>query len=146
MISEASYLRIKHIIRKNISLTNGYLLDDLVQDTIIKLIAKYQNENEYPNICVKVAKNLIIDYYRKKEQYKEIYDKEPEQECYQKEFKLKHVNYNCIVPEKYRSLAILRYKFKLKYSEIATFYEIPLGTVKGRMFKMKKEIKLLNDL
>jgi RNA polymerase sigma factor (sigma-70 family) len=139
-MTESCYLRIKRLIKHNIQPINGYLIEDLIHDTILKLLeTNGKTEADYCNLCVKVARNIMIDNYRKDERFKNIYDKEPEKECYQKE-KKPELN----VPKKYKALYLLRYKFEFRYSEIAKFYGIPLGTVKGRIYKMKNELKELN--
>lgn len=140
-MTESCYLRIKRLIKNNIQPINGYLIEDLIHDTILKLLEiNGKTETDYCKMCVKVARNIMIDNYRKNERFKNIYDKEPEKEYYQKE----EIELN--IPEKYKALFLLRYKYEFKYSEIAEFYEIPLGTVKGQIYRMRKELKKVNGL
>jgi DNA-directed RNA polymerase specialized sigma24 family protein len=111
-----------------------------VQDTIIKLIKKQQTKGDIIKQSVKTARNILIDYHRKQQKFKNLYDKEPEPLCYQ----------NCeitfIIPDKYKSLYILRYKFGLKYVEISEFLDKPLGSVKAQIKRMKEGIKTVNNL
>lgn len=119
---------------------NSYPLDDLLQDTIEKLIKKGYKENNYVYLCKKVAYRLIVDHYRKTEKFKCIYDKEPE--CISNdEYELDY-----IIPKEFEELYILRYKLNMKYKEISTFLSTPLGTVKNRIHKMIIEVKRVNGL
>jgi RNA polymerase sigma-70 factor (ECF subfamily) len=45
------------------------------------------------------------------------------------------------IPLKYRELILLRYLQELKYDEIAEVTEIPVGTVKNRIFKAKEMLR-----
>lgn len=118
----------------------GYDIEDLIQDTILKLIEKKYDYDNSLRLCKIFAYNLFVDHYRKNKKFKQIYDKSPERLCYQ------FCNLDFKIPDKYKELYILRYKFKMKYEEIKDFLNMPLGTVKNHISRMKKEIKKLNDL
>lgn len=45
------------------------------------------------------------------------------------------------IPEKYRELILLRYIDNMKYEEIAKITDIPVGTVKNRIFKAKEILR-----
>ncbi len=140
MTNQIDYNTISDKIKRSIILNNGYQLDDLVQDTIIKLWLKDYTNEEIKKACVKVARNILIDYHRKQQKLKCIYDKEPEILCFQNE------KLNITEPIKNKELFILRYKFGLKYKEIAEFKNKSLGTIKSEIFVMHKELKELNKL
>lgn len=135
------YNEIKRIIKHNIKPPYGYDFDDLVQDTLIKLVSNKKNtKTDCIKQCKKVAKHLVIDFYRKSKKFKNSYDLEPDMECNQ----ICDIDY--IIPKEFEELYILRYKFKMKYKEISTFLGTPLGTVKNRIHKMIIEVKRVNGL
>ena len=45
------------------------------------------------------------------------------------------------IPQKYRELILLRYVENLKYEDIAKITNIPVGTVKNRIFKAKEILR-----
>jgi DNA-directed RNA polymerase specialized sigma24 family protein len=138
MINEATYREIKRRIKTNIVLNNGYQFDDLCHDTIEKLILKKKTNEECKKLCVITALNLIRDHHRKCSKLKTVrlYDLEHEPILQEKT--------SVIIPEKYKKEFILKYKFGMKYKEISEYLEIPIGTVKGQIYKMHKELKSLN--
>ena len=46
------------------------------------------------------------------------------------------------IPYKYKELILLRYMQGLKYDEIADITELPVGTVKNRIFKAKEILRM----
>ncbi len=47
------------------------------------------------------------------------------------------------LPSRYRNLIILHYFDELKYEEIATQLDIPIGTIKGQLFKARQLLQII---
>lgn len=118
----------------------GYDIEDLIHDTILKLLEKRYKTIDCLRMCKIVAYNIFADNYRKQKRFKNIYDLEPQKESYQ------IIDLDFEIPEKYKELYILRYKLNMKYKEISTYLSTPIGTVKNHISLMKKEIKRINNL
>lgn len=140
-LNSKEYAEIKRRIKHNINVPYSYPAEDLIQDVIIKLIKNKKNtQSDCIRQSVRVAKHLVIDHYRKSRKFKCVYDQEPENECYQM------CDLSFTIPEQYKELYVLRYKMKMKYEEISQYLNTPIGTIKNRIWRMKKEIKLVNGL
>lgn len=137
-MKKVTYLEIKNRINKYITLNNGYQYDDLIHDTIEKLLRTKKKDKDCLNICIKVARNLVINHYRKAQKFILVYDKQPELEYYQTERKT--INEPIINKE----LFILRYKLGMSYIEMSEYTKRPIGTIKTQMYKVHKELKELN--
>ena len=136
--------------------------EDLVQETFIKAFASLETFNEeyaFSTWLYKIAINNCIDYFRKKRLStypidKPIQSKDGE---FQREFpdmsasperKLLSKEKSTIIedaiaelPEKYRISIILRHSEDRSYEEISEILEIPLGTVKARIFRAREMLK-----
>jgi len=60
---------------------NQELTEDLFQDTLFKVVrtlkkGKYNEEGKFISWVVRIAHNIIIDYYRKNNKMKKVYDTE----------------------------------------------------------------------
>lgn len=114
---------------------------------------KYKSNFAFSTWLFKIATNNSIDFIRK-QKFKTVSidefndDQErvwefksdnlnPEENSIKNQEKkaLKNVVEN--LPEKYRNLVILRYFEELSYEEIAIELDIPLGTVKARLFRAR---------
>lgn len=138
--------------------------EDLVQEIFIKIyngLKSYNGEFALTTWMMKVASNHTIDFLRKKklkttpihsDQEKER-EKRPLQydsgEDTPEEFLLKKERKKIIedaieqLPEKYKIVIQLRHKEENDYNEIARKLEIPLGTVKARLFRARE---MLNQI
>jgi len=60
---------------------NQALTEDLFQDTLFKIVrtlkkGRYNEEGKFLSWVIRIAHNIIIDYYRKKNKMKNVYDSE----------------------------------------------------------------------
>jgi len=60
---------------------NQELTEDLFQDTLFKIVrtlkkGKYNEEGKFLSWVIRIAHNIIIDYYRKKNKMKNVYESE----------------------------------------------------------------------
>lgn len=139
-MNKHTYSDIKKRIRCNINL-NGYELDDLLHDTIIKLYNKgYTHETELKRLCVIVAKNIVRDKYRKE---KNIIHCQLSNEITHEE---KRTIKEYVLPVRYEELFILKYKLGLSMQDIAETTCKKYSTIRVHHMKMKQEFKELNNL
>jgi RNA polymerase sigma-70 factor (ECF subfamily) len=125
---------------------------------IYRLLYTYNFVYKFSTWAYRICYNLVIDHIRKNKIYiaslekdisvkgmveTENYVKEDGLDALEKEEKKKYIwkSLNC-VSEKYRELILLRYINDLKYNEIAEITNLPIGTVKNRIFKAKKLLKM----
>lgn len=135
---------------------------ELTQDFFIKIykvMAKYNFEYKFSTWAYRICYNLVIDYVRKNQTQVDSLDDDSvsqkqmmASENYEREdgfSQLARSEMNdyvwkvvdCI-PVKYRQLILLRYLQGLKYDEIAKVTQLPVGTVKNRIFKAKEILKV----
>ena len=135
---------------------------ELTQDFFIKIynvLAKYNFEYKFSTWAYRICYNMVIDYVRKNQAYIDSLDSDkitPRQmmdsENYiredgferlaieqMKEYTWKFVD---AIPLKYKELILLRYLQGLKYDEIAKITQLPVGTVKNRIFKAKEILRM----
>lgn len=136
--------------------------EDLVQETFIKAFASLESFNEeyaFSTWLYKIAVNNCIDYFRKKrlatfpidkpikskngEFQREFPDNtnSPEKKLLSKEKRNIIEEAIAELPEKYRISIILRHSEDRSYEEISEILEIPLGTVKARIFRAREMLK-----
>ncbi len=134
---------------------------ELTQDFFIKIfnvVAKYNFEYKFSTWAYRICYNLVIDHVRKHQTYIDSLDDDsisPKQmlesdnyisedgfNILEKEELRNHI-WNAVdsIPVKYKELILLRYLQGLKYDEIADITELPVGTVKNRIFKAKELLK-----
>lgn len=133
---------------------------DLVQETSLKILnnaSKFVNEQNFKGWSLTIMKNIFINNYRKFSKRKTITDTSDNEfllnlktvfapETPDSLYSTKEINYiiNSFAPE-------FRIPFKYyisgySYQEIAETINIPLGTVKSRIFFARKKLqKLLKD-
>ncbi|MCK4760619.1 MAG: sigma-70 family RNA polymerase sigma factor [Candidatus Aminicenantes bacterium] len=134
---------------------------ELTQDFFIKIynvLHKYNFEYKFSTWAYRICYNLVIDYVRKHRAYVDSLDDDSvsqrqmlESQNYVNEDgfeilareELRDYVWNVVdsIPMKYRELILLRYLQGLKYDEIAGVTELPVGTVKNRIFKAKEILK-----
>ena len=134
---------------------------ELTQDFFIKVflvIGKYNFEYKFSTWIYRICYNLVIDFLRKNKTYIDSIDKNDfsqkqtlkSESCigedgFEKLAKAEMKDYVWSlvnnIPYKYRELILLRYLQGLKYDEIAQITELPVGTVKNRIFKAKEILR-----
>ncbi len=140
---------------------NDEVATDLTQDFFIKIysvLSKYNFEYKFSTWAYRICYNLVIDHIRRHQTPVDSLDADvvSQRDLLQSEnyvrddgFKLlsdqevRTYVWNTVdtIPLKYRELILLRYIQDLKYEEIADITDLPVGTVKNRIFKAKELLK-----
>ena len=136
--------------------------EDLTQETFIKAynsINLFNEEYAFSTWLFKIATNHCIDFFRKRKlktysmdepvQYKEDEIKheyasdDPTMEHRMIDSEKSRLIREAInkLPEKYRMAIILRHHEEKSYDEIAQILNLPLGTVKARIFRAREMLK-----
>lgn len=146
-----------HVMYKMVN--NSQEAEDLTQEAFIKAfraLSSFNEEFAFSTWLMKIATNNCIDYLRKKKlkvfsidepvKYKdeelqfELPDNEPSPEKQMlAEERTKYIN-NAInsLPPRYRHVIVLRHKEEKSYEEISEILNLPLGTVKARIFRARE--------
>ncbi|MDR2286994.1 MAG: sigma-70 family RNA polymerase sigma factor [Prevotellaceae bacterium] len=133
--------------------------DDLTLESFDKAfqnLHKYDEQYAFSTWLYKIAKNCTIDFVRKRKlnslhiNYGSDEDESsinesalyssapnPEESMIQQQEELKLMNFIESMKPRYRKLIELRYINEYAYEEIAEELNIPLGTVKTRLFRAK---------
>lgn len=134
---------------------------ELVQDFFIKIytvLDKYNYTYKFSTWAYRICYNLVIDHVRKKQANVDSLDDEYvsqkallESDNYVddcgfetlEQAEIREIVWNSVdrIPIKYRELILLRYLDGLKYEEIADITELPVGTIKNRIFKAKELLR-----
>ncbi|WP_153732346.1 RNA polymerase sigma factor SigW [Sporosarcina obsidiansis] len=143
-------------------LNNAAEAEDIAQEAFVRAyvnLETYDQKRKFSTWLYRIATNLCIDRIRKKkpdyyldaevpgteglDMYSQIAsDKElPEEEVEKMETK-DRVQYEVSrLPDKYRTIIILRYMEDLQLQEIADILEMPLGTVKTRVHRGREALR-----
>ncbi len=134
---------------------------ELTQDFFLKIynvLNKYNFEYKFTTWAYRICYNLVIDYIRKNA-YKvdslesdsinerrmvesDNYIKDEAVSKLESEQKEEYLwSVVSRIPLKYKELILLRYVDNLKYEDIAKITNIPVGTVKNRIFKAKEILR-----
>lgn len=129
------------------------LAEDIFQDTFIKVInslkkGKYQEKGIFVSWVVRIAHNLIIDYYRKQKHLKTYSSEDGELDVFNLK-KLADENIEDIMinnqissdvkklvellPDEQKEVIMLRHYGGLSFKEIADQTEVSINTALGRM-------------
>lgn len=148
---------VQNLIFKMIS--NKDDVDDLTQEAFIKAfrsLDKFDKEYAFSTWLYKIASNNCIDYLRKKKLNTISIDKEISQTDEDLRFEIPDEDYKPdkriilsqredflmaaieSLPEKYKSVILLRHKEDMDYDEIARTLDIPIGTVKAHLFRARE--------
>ena len=132
---------------------NRELAEDIFQDTFIKVIkslhaGNYKEEGRFVSWVMRIAHNLIIDFYRKDEHLKTISDDETEVPLFNSaKFSDANIEDDLIVgqihqdvkllveklPEEQKEVVALRFYYGLSFKEIADHTGVSINTALGRM-------------
>lgn len=132
---------------------NHELAEDLFQDTFIKVInslhaGKYQDNGKFISWVIRIAHNLVIDYFRKENQLKvtsgdncdynvfnsqKFSDKTIEEKLVGEQISKDVRNLIDELPEDQREVIILRHFIGLSFKEIAGHTNVSINTALGRM-------------
>ncbi len=141
--------------------------EDLTQETFIKTfksLPSFNAEYAFSTWIFKIATNNCIDFFRKRKlktysidkpiQYKtsEIQQEHPdpdlnaEKSILAKERSKLIQNAIDVLPDKYQQAIVLRHREERSYEDIAEMLDLPLGTVKARIFRAREMLnKALKD-
>ncbi len=132
---------------------NRELAEDLFQETWIRVLERghqYDGKHEFSTWLYAVARNLTIDYLRKKSPVSldglmedeehallEPADTRPRAwEVVQQHEQAERISAALVsIPAEYRETVMLRFQEGLALDEIATVTGAPLGTVKSRLYR-----------
>ena len=133
---------------------------DVTQEVFIKVynsLEKYSSEYKFSTWLYRIAHNATIDYMRRNSVYQQSLEAEnadgsyqlqiesprpsPEQEREQSEWRTEIELIVKCLPTVYRELILLRHTQDLSYDEIAEVTNLPLGTVKNRLFRAREMMR-----
>jgi RNA polymerase sigma factor (sigma-70 family) len=132
---------------------NQQLAEDIFQETFIKVIkslkkGKYQEKGIFLSWVIRIAHNLIIDYYRKAKHLKTVSNEYKDIDLFNsKKFADSNVEDRLIeqqihrdvrllvdkLPEDQKQVILLRHYGGLSFKEIAEQTEVSINTALGRM-------------
>ena len=137
---------------------------DLAQEVFIKVygsLTRYRPEFKFSTWIYRIAHNAAIDHLRRlgsaRTEEMELegegghtFEKPfasksltPEQESERSERRAEIEEVVCQLPHAYRELIVLRHSHDLSYDEIAEVTNLPLGTVKNRIFRAREAMREL---
>jgi len=133
---------------------------DVTQDVFIKVynsLAKYRSEYKFSTWLYRIAHNAAIDHMRRNSITTQSLEAEnadgsyqiqiesrassPEKDRERSEWRAEIDAVVQCLPPAYRDLIILRHGRDLSYDEIAEVTELPLGTVKNRLFRAREMMR-----
>jgi RNA polymerase sigma-70 factor, ECF subfamily len=133
---------------------------DVTQEVFIKVynsMTRYSSEYKFSTWLYKISHNAAIDYLRRNSNYEQSLETENTDGTYQRQFESKRPSpeterqrsewreeIETVVkrlPSGYRELILLRHTQDLSYDEIAEITNLPLGTVKNRLFRAREMMR-----
>ncbi len=135
---------------------------DLTQEVFIKIYAsltRYRPEYKFSTWIYRIAHNVAVDHLRRSTSRRErsltleTSDAEeferplfmnapnPEQESEREERRVEIEAVIGSLPPAYRELIVLRHAHDMNYDEIAEVTNLPLGTVKNRIFRAREAMR-----
>lgn len=135
--------------------------EDLAQETFLNVyraVATFRVDERFSTWIYKIASNLCIDRLRKRrhltisldapvqegeELYRQVPDWSHAPEPLYEQSELREDVQAAIdqLPSKYRLIILLRHMQDMAYEEIATVMDLPVGTVKTRLFRAREILK-----
>lgn len=133
-----SYLKVK--------VNNEADIKDLIQDIMLavyKGIKKFEFTSTFKTWILAISRYKIADYYRNK--YADI-STVPIEECPNITSSENHDTLNInevleLLPDDEKELLNLVFIQQCSYKEVAQIMEVPVGTIKSRMFYLKEKLK-----
>jgi RNA polymerase sigma-70 factor (ECF subfamily) len=134
---------------------------DVTQEVFIKVynsMTRYSSEYKFSTWLYKISHNAAIDYLRRNANHgQHSIETENSEGTYQLQFESKRPSpeverqhsewreeiasvVKCLPPG-YRELIVLRHTQDLSYDEIAEITNLPLGTVKNRLFRAREMMR-----
>ena len=133
---------------------------DVTQEVFIKVynsLARYSSEYKFSTWLYRIAHNAAIDYIRRNSVNQQSIEAEnadgsyqlqlespnptPEQDRERSEWRTEIETVVKCLPTVYRDLILLRHAQDLSYDEIAEITNLPLGTVKNRLFRAREMMR-----
>ena len=133
---------------------------DVTQEVFIKVynsLDKYSSDYKFSTWLYRIAHNAAIDYMRRNSANLQSLETETEDGAYQlqlesslpspeqmqerNEWKSEIEAVVKCLPAVYRELILLRHAQDLSYDEIAEITQLPLGTVKNRLFRAREMMR-----
>ncbi len=133
---------------------------DVTQEVFIKVynsLERYSSEYKFSTWLYRIAHNAAIDYMRRNSVNQQSLETEnadgtyqlqiespqpnPEQERERSEWRKEIETVVKCLPQVYRELILLRHAQDLSYDEIAEITNLPLGTVKNRLFRAREMMR-----
>ncbi len=133
---------------------------DVTQEVFIKVynsLERYSSEYKFSTWLYRIAHNAAIDYMRRNSVNQQSIETEnadgtyqlqiespqpnPEQERERSEWRREIETVVKCLPQVYRELILLRHAQDLSYDEIAEITNLPLGTVKNRLFRAREMMR-----
>jgi RNA polymerase sigma-70 factor (ECF subfamily) len=133
---------------------------DVTQEVFIKVynsLKKYSSEYKFSTWLYRIAHNAAIDHMRRNTVNQQSLETEngdgayqlqiespnptPEQDRELSEWRTEIEAVVKCLPAAYRDLILLRHSRDLSYDEIAEVTQLPLGTVKNRLFRAREMMR-----
>lgn len=133
---------------------------DVTQEVFIKVyksLERYSSEYKFSTWLYRIAHNAAIDYIRRNSKKLQSLETEnqdgayqlqlesprptPEQDRERSEWRSEIESVIKCLPTVYRELIVLRHTKDLSYGEIAEITDLPLGTVKNRLFRAREMMR-----
>ncbi len=128
--------------------SNKAVTEDLMQDTYMKMIERihqYKRGKNFYAWLLQIAKNTALDYYRK-EKRMNVYDPQQHEYLFDSEYTESNdfavLDMVKSLEEEEKQVVLLRVVSDLKFKEIASVLERPIGTI---LWIYNKAIKKLQE-
>jgi RNA polymerase sigma-70 factor (ECF subfamily) len=133
--------------------------EDLVQDTVLKAFRSWQSFQPGTNIrswLFTILRNTFINDYRRRQRepipmdleavephasFRAVDDEDPEGTFFSQIVDAKVLEAIDRLPEDFREVLVLSDIENLPYAEIAGVLAIPVGTVKSRLFRARRQLQ-----
>ena len=133
--------------------------EDLVQDTALKAFRSWQRFQPGTNIrswLFTILRNTFINDYRRRQRepipmdleavephaaFRAAQDEDPEGAFFSQIVDAKVLNAIDALPEEFREVLVLSDIENLPYAEIAEVLGVPVGTVKSRLFRARRQLQ-----
>lgn len=130
-----------------------HLAEDVFQDTFIKVIkslekGKYVDEGRFLSWVIRIAHNLVIDHYRKKNQMRKVVNEDVDYDIFnntelaegnvEQDLVQNQINSTVLdlldeLPDDQKEVVLLRHFGDLSFKEIADQTNVSINTALGRM-------------